>query len=98
MMSPIGGPGGVFQTFPRYAQAEVPPALRRALVERDRHCVWPGCFAQASRCDPYNVANPAEARAARLGDLALVCDVHQLKLGEGRLRLTRNPDGTWTAS
>ena len=81
----------------------VSPALRRALVVRDRGCVFPGCDRPPEWCDAHHLTFWADGGPTTLANLALVCAHHHQLLHEGNWRLRRDdaglvharrPDGT----
>jgi hypothetical protein len=43
----------------------VPPHIRRAVEQRDRHCVFTGCAAPTHWCDVHHPATPRGPRRAR---------------------------------
>ena len=49
----------------------IPPALRRALAARDRHCRFPGCHVR--HCDAHHVRHWAGGGAIKLDNLLLLC-------------------------
>ncbi len=78
----------------------VPPALRRALEARDRHCRFPGC--QARRCDSHHVEHWADGGATKLSNLVRLCRRHHravheegftVRLDAGGAAEFRWPDG-----
>ena len=81
----------------------VPPAVRRAVIMRDRHCRFPGCDRPQAWCDAHHVVHWAEGGPTALPNLLLLCRrhhrmVHQrrgfrLQLVEGR-PVFRRPDGS----
>ncbi len=58
----------------------IPPALRRALLARDRQCRFPGC--NARRCDVHHVEHWADGGATRLDNLVLLCRRHHRAVHE----------------
>ena len=65
--------------------------MRRALAERDRRCVWPGCdrrpeWAQADHAVPWRSGGETEVDGMRL-----LCTGHHARLSRG-WRLERLPD------
>jgi Domain of unknown function (DUF222)/HNH endonuclease len=56
--------------------AVVPPALRRALVLRDRGCRFPGCDWPQSWCDAHHVEHWADGGSTSLENLVLLCRRH----------------------
>ena len=63
---------------------------------RDGGCVFPGCHRVPGWCDAHHVVPWTRGGATDLDNLVLVCRRHQVLLHEGRWRLHRDPDGTWT--
>ncbi|WP_420445891.1 DUF222 domain-containing protein [Candidatus Poriferisodalis sp.] len=90
----LNGPGGSADIG--RARRTVPARLRRALIARDRHCVWPGCSAPPSRCDAHHIWHWAHGGPTNLVNLALLCHKHHHDLHEQNLTIKRNADGTWT--
>ena len=80
----------------------VSPALRRAVIVRDRHCRFPGCDRPHTWCDAHHVVHWADGGPTALPNLLLLCRrhhrmVHQpggfrLELVDGR-PVFRRPDG-----
>jgi len=69
----------------------IPPALRRALLQRDRGCRFPGCglpFGQG-----HHVRHWAEGGPTTLGNLALLCRRHHRAVHEEGYQIKRQPDG-----
>ena len=58
----------------------IPPALRRALLARDRQCRFPGC--NARRCDAHHVEHWADGGPTRLDNLVLLCRRHHRAVHE----------------
>jgi uncharacterized protein DUF222/HNH endonuclease len=81
----------------------VPPAIRRAVIARDRRCRFPGCDRPHTWCDAHHVQHWADGGATALGNLLLLCRRHHrlvhepsgfsLRLEEG-MPVFRRPDGT----
>jgi hypothetical protein len=81
----------------------VPPAIRRAVVARDRHCRFPGCDRPHAYCDAHHVQHWADGGATGVGNLLLLCRRHHrmihepggfaLALVDGRA-VFRRPDGS----
>jgi hypothetical protein len=81
----------------------VPPALRRAVIARDRHCRFGACDRQASWCDAHHVVPWSEGGPTSLDNLTLLCRRHHRAVHPpGRFRLVMvdgrptvfRPDGT----
>jgi Domain of unknown function (DUF222)/HNH endonuclease len=73
----------------------IPTGLRRALVTRDRGCVWPTCDRPAAWCDGHHLQPWHRGGSTTLTNLVLLCRVHHRFLHEGRWRLARDPAGSW---
>ena len=81
----------------------IPPAMRRAVIVRDRHCRFPGCDRPHPWCDAHHVLHWADGGPTALPNLLLLCRrhhrmVHQrdgfrLELLDGR-PVFRRPDGS----
>ncbi|HKX75993.1 MAG TPA: DUF222 domain-containing protein [Acidimicrobiia bacterium] len=54
----------------------IPPALRRAVIARDRHCQHPGCFRPARWCDVDHIVSWLEGGETKLDNLQLLCRYH----------------------
>jgi hypothetical protein len=72
----------------------VPPALRRAVEVRDRHCVFAGCEAPSYWCDVHHVLHWLYGGETSLGNSALLCERHHTKVHHG-FRVERQPEGRW---
>jgi hypothetical protein len=81
----------------------VPPALRRAVIARDRHCRFPGCDRPHTWCDAHHVDHWADGGETKLANLLLLCRRHHrmvhrpggfgLRIEDG-VAVFRRPDGT----
>jgi hypothetical protein len=81
----------------------VPPAMRRAVIVRDRHCRFPGCDRPHTWCDAHHVVHWADGGPTALPNLVLLCRRHHRlvhergfsveRAGQDRLRF-RRPDGS----
>jgi hypothetical protein len=66
----------------------VPPALRRAVIARDRTCRFPGCDRPQAWCDAHHVVHWADGGPTSLANLMLMCRRHHRALHErGGFRL-----------
>jgi hypothetical protein len=81
----------------------VPPAMRRAVIVRDRHCRFPGCDRPHTWCDAHHVVHWADGGSTALSNLVLLCRRHHRMVhrsggfGLGLLDgspVFRRPDGT----
>jgi hypothetical protein len=81
----------------------VPPAMRRAVIVRDRRCRFPGCDRPHSWCDAHHIVHWADGGPTAVRNLLLLCRRHhrmvhapggfRLELLDGRPAFTR-PDGS----
>jgi hypothetical protein len=80
----------------------IPPAMRRAIIVRDKHCRFPGCDRPQTWCDAHHVVHWADGGPTALPNLLLLCRRHhrmvhhsgfRLELLDGRPAF-RRPDGT----
>jgi hypothetical protein len=70
----------------------IPPALRRALLHRDRTCRFPGCHVRVGQ--GHHVRHWAQGGPTTLGNLILLCRRHHHAVHEEGYRVSRGPDGT----
>jgi len=71
----ITGPDGKALTAGRRARV-VPPALRRALHQRDGGCTHPGCDVPARWCDAHHIVHWADGGSTQADNLQLLCRRH----------------------
>ena len=79
----------------------VPPAMRRAIVARDRCCRFPGCRNQRW-VDAHHIEHWVDGGATRADNLILLCTRHHRLVHEGGFRVSGDaanlrfdrPDGT----
>jgi hypothetical protein len=64
---------------------------RAALGVRDRHCRFPGCRVDTSRCEAHHVREWERGGATCLSNLILLCSRHHHLLHEGRWALSADP-------
>ena len=67
----------------------IPPALRRAVIARDRHCQHPGCYRPAMWCDIDHILPWYLGGETKLSNLQLLCRYHH-RLKHRRLRAGPN--------
>ena len=79
------------------ASRTIPAATRRAMVARDRNCVFPGCDRPAPWCDGHHLIFWANGGPTKLENLGLVCGAHHRKVHEEGWTLKRI-DGRWLAT
>lgn len=61
----------------------VPPHIRRAVEQRDRHCVFTGCHAPTHWCDVHHLIHWAHDGDTSLANSALLCERHHTKVHHG---------------
>jgi hypothetical protein len=69
------------------AKRTVTGSQRRALMQRDRTCRWPGCGRPARRCQAHHLEHWAREGRTDLGNLVSVCRRHHWLLHEGGWQL-----------
>jgi Domain of unknown function (DUF222) len=79
--------------------ADIPAAIRRAVIERDQHCRFPnGCDQPASGCEVHHLTHKADGGKTSVQDCALFCFFHhQVVIHRWGWAVVLNPDGTTTA-
>ena len=71
----------------------IPPAMRRAMVLRDRTCRWPGCEVPAIHCDGHHLSHWADGGTTELDNVASICRRHHHKGHEEGWILVWGPHG-----
>jgi uncharacterized protein DUF222 len=56
----------------------IPPHLRRAVINRDRHCAAPGCDVPPSGCQVHHLHPRRLGGITKLSNLLLLCSFHHL--------------------
>ena len=69
----------------------IPPALRRALQQRDRSCRFPACHVRLGQ--GHHVRHWAEGGPTTLSNLILLCRRHHRAVHEEGYQVTRGPKG-----
>jgi len=79
--------------------AEIPAAIRRAVILRDQHCRWAGgCDQPASACEVHHVTHLADGGTTSVDGCALYCFFHHhVAIHQWGWTVTLNPDGTTSA-
>lgn len=54
----------------------VPLGIRRAIVQRDRHCAHPGCRRKARKCQAHHIVHWADDGETAVDNLVLLCAYH----------------------
>jgi len=89
VMGPDGQPLDVGRT-----QRVVPAHIRRAVEQRDGHCVFAGCDAPAHWCEVHHLVEWMNGGDTSLDNSGLVCERHHTKVHHG-FRVQRDPGGRW---
>ncbi|MFD6142821.1 HNH endonuclease, partial [Promicromonospora sp. NPDC060271] len=72
----VFGPDGAVLDVGR-AQRTVSGQMRRAVIARDQHCVWPGCDQPPSRCEVHHaITHWADGGNTSVTNSALLCWHH----------------------
>ena len=79
--------------------AEIPAAIRRAVILRDQHCRWAGgCDQPAAACEVHHVTHLADGGTTSLDGCALYCFFHHhVAIHQWGWTVALHPDGTTTA-
>ena len=89
----VDGPNGEPLSVGRRNRS-IPPAVRRALANRDRGCRFPGCTA-THRLQGHHVKHWAEGGETSLDNLVLLCPTHHRLVHEGGFDVQRLDDGAF---
>ncbi len=77
----------------------VPPHLRKAVIQRDKHCQFHGCNQPPSVCEVHHVIPWSKGGATALGNLKLFCRFHHIvAIHRWGWAIKPDPDGTTTAT
>ena len=90
IVATVDGPRGEPLSVGRRTRS-IPPALRRALMSRDRGCRFPGCSA-THRLHGHHVRHWADGGETALDNLVLLCPVHHRLMHEGGFDVRRLDD------
>ena len=69
----------------------IPPAVRTALVVRDRGCTYPGCDRGPQWTDAHHVQHWADGGSTSLDNLVLLCRQHHRTVHEGQRAMANAP-------
>ena len=72
----------------------ITPRARRALVARDRHCVWPGCDRPVAWCQSHHTNPWRQGGTTDVNHMATLCRRHHTRADEG-WALIQNEQGDW---
>jgi hypothetical protein len=76
----------------------IPPSIRRAVLLRDRACVWPRCGRPAAQCDVHHLRHQRDGGETSIHNCVLVCQFHHdICIHRRGWQLTLHPDGTTEA-
>ncbi len=76
------------------ATPDIPPALRRLVQIRDRHCTFPGCDRPGTWCDLHHITPRRRGGPTTAENLTLLCRHHHGTVHDGGWHLRRASDGT----
>jgi RuvA, C-terminal domain len=76
------------------AKQSIPPALRRSVLTRDRHCRVPGCN-YATFVDVHHVQPRAEGGRNEALNLLTLCGAHHRAAHRGQLLIERDHNGSF---
>src|SRR5207247_4244310 len=78
--------------------ADIPAAIRRAVILRDQHCRFPGgCDQPSSGCEVHYLRHRADGGPTSVKDCALFCFFHhQVVIHQWGWTVVLNSDGTTT--
>lgn len=68
-----------------------PRSLRTALEVRDRHCAFPGCGTDVSRCEAHHVRHWEHHGETSIANLVLLCARHHHLVHEGAWTISATP-------
>jgi hypothetical protein len=79
--------------------AEIPAAIRRAVILRDQHCRWAGgCDQPASACEVHHLTHLADGGTTSVNGCALFCFYHhQVAIHQQGWTVALHPDGSISA-
>ncbi|CCH89467.1 HNH endonuclease [Modestobacter italicus] len=89
----VMGPDGVPLDLGRDHRV-VTPGLRKAVEQRDGHCVFAGCDAPTHWCDVHHLIHWINGGETSLENSGLLCERHHTKVHHG-FRVERDPGGRW---
>jgi hypothetical protein len=68
----------------------------RAIVARDRHCIWPGCDTPAAWCEAHHIHHWIDGGPTNVDNGVLLCGRHHDRIHLHGHAITRKPDGHYT--
>ena len=77
----------------------IPPHIRRAVILRDGHCGFPGCFVPPAGCQVHHLVPRSQGGTTSVAGCGLYCTFHHLiAIHQWGWQVRLNPDGTTTAT
>jgi hypothetical protein len=76
------------------AKRVVPPHIRRAVEQRDTHCVFAGCYAPTWWCEVHHLVEWINGGPTSVDNSGLLCERHHTKVHHG-FTIRRDPGGRW---
>ena len=67
--------------------------LRRAVLTRDRHCMWPACRLRASWCEVHHITWFSRGGHTSLPEAITLCSYHHHRIHQADIRITVLPEG-----
>jgi hypothetical protein len=68
----------------------------RAIVARDRHCIWPGCDTPAAWCEAHHVHHWIDGGPTSVDNGVLLCGRHHDRIHLYGHAIIKKPDGHYT--
>ena len=68
----------------------------RAIVARDRHCIWPGCDTPAAWCEAHHIHHWTDGGPTNVDNGVLLCGRHHDRIHLHGHAITKKPDGHYT--
>jgi Domain of unknown function (DUF222)/HNH endonuclease len=91
----VFGPDGQVLDAGRASRAFT-AAQRRAIVARDRTCIWSGCDTPPGWCDVHHITHWADGGVTSIDNGVLLCGRHHDRVHAQGHHITRTPDGHHT--
>lgn len=74
---------------------DIPDHIRRAVINRDKHCAWPGCDKPPAACEPHHLTPRHLGGRTELSNLKLFCWFHHhICIHRIGWTVTVSPDGS----
>ena len=75
--------------------AEIPIAMRRAVIARDQHCRVEGCTRPGCWAEIHHIIEQVDGGEHRVTNLVMICSFHHQRIHRLKLRVWLDPDGTF---